>query len=140
MSPPKVRVLLGLIPVLILAADEMKAATVVLPPSADTSLSQTSPNNNFGGEPFFTSGSTVDLVLNRALLKFDIASYIPSNATIQSVSLTLTVTQSISLEASAFSLHRMLQNWGEGTKASGGNGAPATAGEATWSARISPAP
>ena len=41
--------------------------------------------------------------------------------------------------AAAFSLHRVLRDWGEGSKSDGGNGAVATSGEATWISRLYPA-
>lgn len=122
------------------AAGSLPAATITLAPMADTTLSQTIPDNNFGAELFVSSGSTdADALANRALLRFDIASFIPSNATIQNVTLTLNVTQSTATESSSFSLHRLLLGWGEGTKANSGGGAPASNGEATWSARLYPA-
>src|SRR5437660_9882889 len=70
---------------LVAAPGWLQADNVTLSPMADTSLSQASQNNNFGAEMFFVSGSTDDALANRALLKFDIANFIPSNAAIQSV-------------------------------------------------------
>ena len=142
MFPPVVLLRHSVLALLLLAAGArgLPGATITLSPVADTTLSQASPANNFGGETVLSSGSTDDALANRALLKFDIANFMPSNATIQKVTLTLTVTHSTALQASSFSLHRVLQGWGEGTKAGGGAGAPATTGEATWDARFYPAP
>ncbi len=71
----------------------------------------------------------------RALVRFDVAGAVPAGSTIDSVTLTLNVSQSISPDVSC-SLHRVSADWGEGTSNSstfgGGGGAPATTGDATW--------
>src|SRR5258708_40108594 len=117
----------------------LDAATMALSPVADTTLSQALSGNNLGGEAFLSSGLDDNAQVSRALLKFNIAGNVPSNATIQSVTLTLTVAHSTALISSSFSLHRTLQDWGEGSKTNGSDGAPAGSGEATWSARFYPA-
>src|SRR5204863_5425272 len=71
----------------------LKADTVTVNPVADTTLFEAAPNNNLGSEPTLISGTTASQHTNRALIKFDIAGSIPANATIQSVSLALTVTR-----------------------------------------------
>jgi len=121
------------------AASWLNAATIAVPSLADTTISQSYPDNNLGGESFLQSGLNDNAEVSRALLKFDIAGNLPANATIQRVTLTLTVAQSISVNASFFSLHRALQPWGEGSKANGDSGGLATSGEATWNARSYPA-
>src|SRR6266576_2911643 len=98
------------------AASWLNAATIAVPSVADTTISQSYPENNLGGESFLQSGLNDNAEVSRALLKFDIAGNLPANATIQRVTLTLTVAQSISVNASFFSLHRALQPWGEGSK------------------------
>jgi len=118
----------------------LNAATIALPPVADTTSSQSYPDNNLGGEAFLESGLNDNADVSRALLKFDVAGNLPANATIQRVTLTLTVAHSISVSASVFSLHRVLHAWGEGAKTNGAGGGPATSGEATWNARLYPAP
>src|SRR5438105_954404 len=141
MSPPPVRTLVRLMLFvwMVQTVTWLEAATVALSPVADTTLSQTSPDNNFGREAFLSSGVTVDALINRALLKFDVAANVPSNATIERVVLTLTVPNSTDQVAASFSLHRVLRDWGERSKSDGGNGAAATSGEATWLARLYPA-
>jgi len=121
------------------AVSRLDAATMTLSPVADTTLSEASAGNNLGGEAFLSSGLDDNAQVSRALLKFNIAGNVPSNATIQSVTLTLTVAHSTALTSSSFSLHRTLQDWGEGSKTNGNNGGPAGSGEATWSARFYPA-
>ncbi len=74
-------------------------------------------------------------LIRRALVKFDVAASIPAGSTINSVTLRLVVSQSIS-PALPCSVHRALADWGEGQSASlafgGGMGAPAEPGDATW--------
>ncbi len=77
----------------------------------------------------------------RALLAFDIASAVPSNATITSAELQLHMSQTIAGPV-AVSMHRVLESWGEGSSYASdgqGGGAPATAMDATWIHRSFPA-
>ena len=119
-----------------------RADTLTLRPSADTTLIETAPNNNLGGQPFANSGTTQNFTKNRALFRFDVSA-IPTGAQVNSVSLVLEVTrQPVDGYAPAdFGLHRMLVSWGEGVQttanpASPGQGTPAASGEATWLARF----
>ncbi len=114
------------------------AETVYLTPSADTTLLQAFPSNNFGGQLYFNSGTTQTYTRNRGLLKFDIAAHLPANAKITLASLTLEVTGA-TVETdhdtpSTFELRRMLRDWGEGNKSGQppSLGAPATTNEANW--------
>lgn len=118
------------------------ADSVTLRPIADTTLIETAPNNNLGGQPFANSGTTQNFTKNRALFRFDVSA-IPPGAQVESVSLTFEVTrQPVDGYAPGdFGLHRMLVSWGEGTKVTAnpgtpGQGAPASPGEATWLARF----
>jgi len=115
-----------------------RADSITLAPSADTTLFQTSPGNNLGGELTVISGTTANEQANRGLFKFDIAGHVPANATIQSVSLTFTVTKTVAVESDDFTLHRVLASWGEGTGVGANKGAPASPGDATWLARAYP--
>jgi len=75
----------------------------------------------------------------RALLRFDLSA-VPSGATITDVSLRMTMSRSTS-GATDVSLHRVVQNWGEGTSAATGGeggGTAAAAGDATWIHTFSP--
>src|SRR5687768_8425046 len=113
--------------------------TVTLPaPVADTTLFRANPDNNLGHSDV-VSGTTREGEHSRGLIKFNVASQIPSNAVITSVQVSGRVVKlpSTAPTASTFGLHRLLVDWGEGTK--GGNtGSAATANEATWNARFHP--
>ena len=69
----------------------------------------------------------------RALVFFDIAGSIPDGSTIESVSLTMNVSNS-QAGTENVRLHRLLTDWGEGDSLGGeeGRGAPATPRDATW--------
>jgi hypothetical protein len=68
----------------------------------------------------------------RALLAFDVTRAIPAAAQVVSVTLTLTLVHTHAGDE-PIALHRVLTAWGEGeSKTSGGRGAPAMPGDATW--------
>ena len=50
----------------------------------------------------------------------------------------MTVTKTSALTPASYSLHRLLQDWGEGRESFGTQGNSATNGEATWRARFHP--
>ena len=124
--------------------------TVTLRPVADTALYQNEPDNNLGGEFTIPVGATETnnaggFDINRGLVKFDIAAAVPSNASISSVMLSVTVVRVPAAATpdtdSIFSLQRMLRIWGEGTNQSNigsPSGSLAEAGQATWKARFYP--
>ena len=116
------------------------AATILLQPVSDTTLTEFAPNNNLGGTAFVNAGSSgvnANGARNRALYRFDFSS-IPANSKIKSAAVTLEVAFAPgAAQSSSFALHRMLRSWGEGDKDSTGEqspgvGLPATANEATW--------
>jgi len=74
--------------------------------------------------------------LRRGLLRFDVSS-IPPGSTVTSATLQLTVVRvpGTGVLDSTFDLFRLLASWKEGNK-SGNSGSTATAGEATWIARM----
>jgi len=121
-----------------IAASTANGATLVtLVPSADTTLMEVATNNNAGGRAWLAAGSNMHNQRNRALLKFDIASSVPSGAVVVSASLAISVTgiPADGYNVAFFSLHRMLRDWGEGTNnptQSPGQGTLATTNEATW--------
>jgi hypothetical protein len=130
-------VLLGLAPIF------ASAATLTLIPSADTTLIETAPSNNLGGQFFFNTGVNQNHKRTRALIKFDIAGQLPPGALIQSAALTLTVIKQppITVSTGIFSLTRVFLPWGEGNKsapdaAGPGVGQPATTNEASWTYRF----
>jgi len=106
------------------------ATLVNLSSSKDTTLNQSNPDNNMGGHDNVHSGTTNGGGKRRGLFAFDLSS-IPALATINSVTLTLTVPSGNTANPSTFNLHRLLTPWTEGNK-TGNNGAAATAGESTW--------
>jgi hypothetical protein len=121
----------------------LSADTVYLTPSADTTLLQAYPANNFGGNEYLNSGTTQNFATNRALLKFNVAAALPRGAKITGAALTIAVvgTPADGNAPSNFLLHRMLRDWGEGNKSGhppqqAGLGQPATANEATWQDRF----
>lgn len=110
------------------------ADQVALNPSKDTTLyeSSTGAFSNALGAHFF-AGRTNQGELRRGLIAFDLT-VIPAGSTINSVRLDLYNDRGSG--SNAFTLHRMLQDWGEGTSnagnASDGQGVAPTPGDATW--------
>jgi hypothetical protein len=118
-----------------------RAATMVLPPVADTSLQQAFPDNNMGASTTLFSGTRRKVPTTgrtRSLLRFDVAGNLPADATITSAALTVVVTRTPSAAANSnFELRRVLRSWNEGDKTDGtatDTGLPASLGEATWNA------
>lgn len=88
-----------------------------------------------GSGDYLFSGQTAQANTRRALIAFDVASAIPAGATINSVTLTLHCSQTISSTHNV-GLYRLLADWGEeGSDAPGqeGGGTAALPGDATWS-------
>jgi hypothetical protein len=113
------------------------ADVIELPAVLDNTLYSESGDLSNGGGQHFLCGRAGPGGVRRALIQFDLAA-IPAGATIESVALTLNLSQTSTGPTSA-SLHRLLESWGEGTAdASGGEGggAPATTGDATWRHRF----
>lgn len=113
------------------------ALSVTNIPVADTSLMEVAPHHNNGGQAWVLAGRTQNGPYTRALYRFALSN-IPASAVIQSAVLQLEVTRQptdAGAVNSAFSLHRVLKPWGEGTNvaiANPGQGTPATGGDATW--------
>ncbi|MDB6110499.1 MAG: hypothetical protein JWR69_2249 [Pedosphaera sp.] len=112
----------------------VSANVINLNPAADTALFQGNPDNNLGGHTNFAAGTMANGSVSRALLSFAPGGAIPADAVINSVTLSLRITASGG-QSAMFELHSALTGWGEGNK-TGQNGAPATAGEATWKANF----
>lgn len=127
--------LLGLV-ALLSCPVHLAAQTVTLKAVADTTLFESSPNNNMGSEPTMNSGQRRKGGRTRGLVRFDLSA-IPSDAIVTSAALTLGVVKSPSGGAnSTFDLRRVLVLWGEGAKTGQGGGSLATANEATWNSRL----
>ena len=111
--------------------------TLELPPDRDNTLVESptgSLSNGQGGSVFCgRTGQTANSV-RRALLHFDLTA-LPPDAVVESVALRLQLTGGTS-SIQDCSLFALDTGWGEGTSnagpTSGGMGAPATPGDATW--------
>lgn len=119
------------------AASGSPPVVIELYPDRDNTLIGSTDNDlsNGAGEHFF-AGRTGNLgkpnLLRRGLLRFDV-SEIPSDASIVFATLDLRVTKSPNNQSRAYEIHRCLHDWGEaGSSSSGGIGAPAQPGDATW--------
>ncbi|MHC5005750.1 MAG: DNRLRE domain-containing protein [Planctomycetota bacterium] len=113
----------------------LQADSVTLGPVKDNTLFSTTTTSNGAGDGVFSGRTGVGGggTIQRAVLAFDVAGNIPAGSTITSVTLTLTLLQSGPAGPQNHDLHRVLNDWGEGTSVGfGGNGAPATPGDATW--------
>lgn len=125
------------------ATDNCGATTsnASLNPLKDNTLYQEVPGNSNGAGQLMYVGQNGVGQNDRGLLTFDIAGAIPSGATITAVNLTMTADHpSAANGAQSFTLHRLLEDWGEGASdngvvpgsGGGGFGAPAVAPDATW--------
>ena len=115
------------------------ADTVVINPSKDNTIygntGDTEENNSCGAGTSFFAGRTNGGKFRRALMQFDIAGNVPSGATINSVTLTLRLNKTKDNNSVSMALHKLTQQWGEGTVTCGSNGgvgAAAGTGDATW--------
>lgn len=121
---------------LVHAATSLRADVVTnLNPVADTSLFESSPDNNLGSWTDIPVGTTAGTsgppLRSRGLMRFDF-SQIPANAIVTSAALTLQLVKKPSPGVGAtIGLNRMLRGWAEGT-GNFQNGSPAATGEVTW--------
>lgn len=118
---------------------EAGLVTAVRAPSADATIFEENAASSDAKSPgLFAGRNNVDH-LRRAFLRFDLSG-IPAGVTVSSVQVRLSLTRSNS--GSVFgSLYRVSGAWGEGTSDAGipgGSGAPATAGDPTWTMRVYP--
>lgn len=116
------------------------AATLTVAASQDTTIFQEAPGNSNGaGAVFITGragGTGNPAPLRRALLALDFSG-LPQGTTVESATLTLTLTQSAGTSLVPFGFYRVLSSWGEAVSiaASLGQGVPAATGDAIWTAR-----
>jgi hypothetical protein len=143
----KLAIVLALIGALV--SGPVLAEVVRLAPSRDTTIYSESSDLSNGTGEFLFSGRTAMSYSRRTLLAFDIAQHVPAGSRINSVTLTLHISQSpgSALGAGAartlprpepFVLHRVIAAWSEGTSdagSPGGFGTSATANDATWTHR-----
>ncbi len=92
--------------------------------------------SNGGGQYLFVGRTgTIRGVpsLRRTIISFDVASAVPSGATITDVQLRLN--RNKGQASHSVSIHRLITDWGEGTRdasSNEGNGGSANSGDATW--------
>ena len=118
----------------VLTAAAARADVVTLAPVKDNTLIEdpTGAASN-GAGPFLFIGRTRNHGRRRAILAFDIAGNVPARASIDSVTLTLTMNSPQVHGEQSYELRRVLADWGEGTSSStGGAGSLSTPGDATW--------
>lgn len=128
--------------ILTLSISAHAQTTVSVPAAADTTLYQDSAGElgNGSGAHFFAGDTVRGLGARRGLIRFDVASAVPSGATITHVELRLNCSRNNSI-ADVVTLHRVLNAWGEGISDAGtpgGAGAQAEIGDATWLHRSYP--
>ncbi len=119
------------------SASFLTAGTVIIQPNKDTSIYSESNNSNATGSLFAGEVSvTSNYALRRALVQFDVAGNVPAGATIDSVTVSLFLTQNGPAGDALFELHPLLSAWGVGTSSGSGAGGPPTSGDATWTYRL----
>jgi hypothetical protein len=128
--------LLSVLPLLATAlAATASAETAIVPAAADNTLIESAigaASNGVGPAVFVGRTSQSAGSRRRALLWFDVAAALPSVAIVTRAELGLMLTPS-NPSPIQIGLHRVLAAWGEGvSSASGGGGAPAAPGDATW--------
>ncbi|MDL2718632.1 MAG: DNRLRE domain-containing protein [Acidobacteriota bacterium] len=113
--------------------------TVVPPPVADATIFEENGDSSDSKSPGLFAGRTSTDRIRRAFLRFNLTG-IPAGVTVSSVQVVLSLTRANSGSVFA-SLYRVSAAWGEGTSDAGipgGSGAPATAGDPTWTMRVYP--
>ncbi|WP_394993472.1 DNRLRE domain-containing protein [Emticicia sp.] len=110
--------------------------TVDFFPEKDNSIFSENINNSNGAGTNLFSGrtqGTAGTEIRRALVKFNITS-LPANAQIESATLQIAVTNSANstTDSHNFSIHKVINNWGEGASIGLGKGSPAQINDATW--------
>ncbi len=130
---------LGLLLTLTLLQPVSGVEVVQIPAGRDNTLfeSATGILSNGIGPNIFTglSGGIAPPQKKRGLIWFDVDVNVPPGSTITSVTLKLSLLRTRDLSSRIVELRRVEQDWGEGTSNSGltgGGGAPATTGDATW--------
>lgn len=119
------------------------AATVQIPCSRDNTLIESATGEWSGGTmPWIFAGQTKQNEgerKRRAVLRFELNGPIPLGSTINSATLRLHVNKSMWAGTNAYTLHKVLADWQEGTSGGfGGSGEPTQPGSSTWIHRNSP--
>ena len=120
---------------LVFSVSNAFAIQVELNPMMDNTVAEDFPDNSSGECESIFSGNTDGFFARRALMQFDIFNSIPAGSTINSVSLSMTITRGGGNADSNMSLHRINATWVEGAEGcgvrGGGQGEPSTGG-VTW--------
>jgi hypothetical protein len=114
----------------------LRAETIEIIASADTTLRENAPAGNSGGAPNLRVGTDREMWQSRTLLRFDVAAALPPGATVTAARLVLEPADQ-SREGAApetFELRRVRDFWNEGD----GQGGAAEPQEATWQSRAHP--
>ncbi len=116
------------------ASSIASAGIVTIPPARDNTLFQDADGDTSNGAgPAVFAGNNGQNLTRRGLVAFDVAGQVPAGSAIDSAVLVLQVSSAPDAVPRQFTLHRVLDDWGEGQSYSaGGSGAPATPGDATW--------
>jgi len=113
--------------------------TIIIGAAADATLFQATDGLLASGSgSFLFAGNLASGLTRRAVLRFDVAAALPAGFVIDSVSLQMAMTRTVSGN-SLMSLHRVSASWGEGLSDGGfgGAGTAAQANDATWAHRFS---
>ena len=115
-------------------ATDAAAGTQTLAAARDNTLFEDAQGDTSNGAgPACFAGNNAQNLARRALVRFDLAGILPEGAVIDRVELTLEVSSAPDTVTRWVTLHRALAEWGEGaSSSSGGGGAPARPGDATW--------
>jgi len=117
------------------AAAPALADTALIPASRDATLIEHPAGALASGSgPYLFAGRTSQETgsIRRAVIAFDVAAHVPPGGSVTGVVLNLHVSQT-NAGPVLMGLHRLLSDWGEGaSSASGGSGAAAAPGDATW--------
>ncbi len=129
------RAALGELAIFAIAAGAACGDVVVMNSTRDNTLYE-SPVGDLsnGAGPSFFAGMTNGASKRRGLVRFSVGAQVPPGSTITSVVLSLHMSQTIAADVNV-SLFRVLKDWGEGASnagTSGGGGALALPGDATW--------
>jgi len=141
----KISILIGVCAGLIISTQSADATQVVLSPEKDNSIFEDGVNNSSSVGDFIYAGTTGNRngagpSFRRGLIQFDIASFVPSEATITSATLTLTIGKDPDEKevGTTQTLHRVTTAWGatdspgSGVSLTPGKGTAAETGDATW--------
>src|SRR5579884_3474559 len=121
-----------------LGAPAARGDLLTLTPAQDTSIFSDNDNSLGRGTSMYV-GRTNGTPLRRALLEFDLST-VPVGAAVSAVTLKLHVNKAGPGPAEMVVLHRLLDDWGEGTSGvgviNGGMGSAPTVDSATWHHRF----